>query len=114
MAKVEIGSSTVTATGPTIIILNDGTLNITDVVLFVGNSTSEIAVGHSDGTTTFTGSYAYLDANFTKTLTYYRNIGGTKTKVFETVVTDLDVGEFTINTTTLPSSLQIKFVAYGN
>jgi hypothetical protein len=114
MPKVEYGSFTITSTGPDTIILNDDTIDITDVVLFVANSSSEVSAGHSDGTTQFTGGSAYGDENASHVLTHYRNISGTKTKVLETATTNLDVGEFSIDTTTLTATTQVRYVVLGN
>lgn len=113
MAKVEYGSITVTGTGNDIIVLNDSTLDVQKVVLFVASSSTEASAGFSDGTIKFTGGSAYGDENDTKTLTHYRNVSGTKTKVFETDVTNMDVGEFTINTTTCTQITTLRLVAYG-
>lgn len=114
MSKVEYGSITVLSTGNKIPILNDDTLSIERVVLFVANTTGETSAGYYDSSVTFTGSSAYGDENLTKTITHYRNISGTKTKVFEALVTNLDVGEFTINVTTWTESTSLKFVVFGS
>lgn len=114
MSKVECKPFTLTSTGTDTINLDDYNLDITHLVLFVGDSSTEYAAGFSDGTTTFTGSRSYSEENLTKTLTYYRNIGGVKTKTLETVVTSIGVGTFSINTTTLSGVKQLAYVAYGN
>lgn len=114
MAKVEYGSITVGSTGNKVPILSDSSLVVERVVLFIASSSTETSAGYYDGTVTFTGSAAYGDENDTKTITHYRNIGGTKTKVFEGVVTSLDTGEFTINVTTCTQSTSLKFVVFGS
>lgn len=112
MSKVEYGSTTLISTGSPIIVLNDYTLDIDKLVLFVSSSATEATAGFYDGTVTFTGGSAYGDENATKTITHYRNIGGTKTKVFECTVSNLDVGEFTLSVTTCTQNTQVKFVAF--
>lgn len=114
MSKVEYGQITVNSTGNEIPILDDSTLNIERVVLFVSNSSSEVSAGYYDSSVKFTGSSAYQDSNTTKTLTHYRNIGGVKTKVFEATVTYLDIGEFGISVTTCTAQTSLKFVAFGS
>lgn len=114
MPKVEYGSITVLSTGNKIPILNDDTLDIERVILFVASSSTEASAGYHDSSVDFTGSSAYGDENLTQTITHYRNISGVKTKVFEAVITSLDVGEFTINVTTCTQSTSLKFVAFGS
>ena len=114
MAKLEQGSSTITATGSNLIILNDDTIDIEKMVFMVVNSTTEVSTGFSDGTINFTGNVGYGDTNMTKSITHYRSIGGTKTKTFEAVISLLDVGEFTLNVTTCTQPTQVKFLAYGS
>lgn len=115
MPKVEYGSFTIVSNGTNTIFLNDDTINIQSIVLFIADSSNEVSAGVFDGTNTYTGSSAYSDENYTKTLTHYRNISGVKTKIIETVVTNIsDVGEFSTNTTTLTSSKQIRFVVFGS
>lgn len=114
MSKVECGASTVVSTGTEIFILNDDTIDIQSVVLFISSSATESSAGFSNLTTTYTGSAAYWDENTTKTITHYRNVSGVKTKVFEAVVTALDVGEFTLSVTTCTQTTQVKYVAYGS
>lgn len=114
MTKVEYGSILITSTGPDIIILNDDTLDVTDVVFWVADSNTESAAGYYDGSSTFTGSAKYSDENASNSITYYKNISGTKTKVFEMVGSSLDVGEIGISTTTLTANIKLNFVARGN
>jgi len=114
MSKVEYGQITVLSTGNKLPILSDSTLSVERVVLFMTNTTGEVAAGYYDSSATFTGSSAYQDENTTKALTYYRNVSGVKTKIFECTVTSLSVGEFTINVTTCVGSNSLKFVAFGS
>lgn len=114
MPKVEYGSISILSTGNKTPILNDSTLDIERVVVWVASSSTESSAGYSDGTVTFTGSQAYGDENQTKTITHYRNISGTKTKVFEGVITVLDTGEFTINVSTCTQTTLLQFVAFGS
>lgn len=114
MAKLEQGSSTIVSTGNKTIILSDSTLAIQKIVFMVNNSTTEVSTGFSDGTVNFTGNVGYGDVNMTKSITHYRNIGGTKTKTFEGVITLLDIGEFTLNVTTCTQNTQVRFLVYGS
>jgi len=114
MTKVEFGSTTITSTGSDIIVLNDPTLVIEKIVLCVSSASNEAAIGYYDGSVTFTGDSTYAGENTTKSITDYKNVGGTKTKVFETVGTYVDTGEFGINTTTCSGLTKILFVAYGH
>jgi len=114
MSKVEYGSFAVTSTGGDTPVLNDSSLNVEKVILFIPTSSSETSVGFHDSTANFTGSTAYSEENTLKSLTHWRNIGGTKTKVFECTVTNMDVGEFSINTTTLSGTTVLHFVAFGS
>lgn len=115
MAKVEYGQITLLNgySGNAMPVLSDSTLDIKRVVLFIANSATEASAGYYDSSVTFTGSSAYQDENVTKTITHYRNVSGTKTKVFEAVVTNLDIGEFSINVTTCTQQTALKFVAFG-
>lgn len=114
--KTEHGQITVLAssTGNKTPILEDYTLDIQAVALLIASSATESAVGFYDGTKQFTGSSAYKDSSTTRSITHYRNIGGVKTKVFEGTVTNLDIGEFTINVTTCTQNTALRFVAYGS
>lgn len=114
MAKVEYGSFLVLSTGNKTPILADDTLDIKRVVLWVASSSTETSAGYYDSSVTFTGGSAYNDENMTKVITHYRNIGGVKTKVFEATVTDLDIGEFTINVTTCTQNTIVHILAYGD
>lgn len=114
MSKVEYGSFAVTSTGGDTPVLDDFTLNVQKVILFIPSSASETSVGFHDSSSDFTGSSAYNEENYAHSLTHWRNIGGTKTKVFECMVTNMDVGEFSINTTTLSSTTIVHFVAFGS
>lgn len=114
MSKVEYGQITVVSTGNKIPVLDDSTLEVEKVVLFIGDSSTEVSAGFYDSTCTFTGSAKYQDENNTKALTHYRTIGGVKTKVFECTVTYLDTGEFGINVTTCTTSTSLKFVVFGS
>ena len=111
MAKVEFGKTLITSTGSTIVSLDDYGLDIDDIILWVANSSAESSAGYSDGSGSFTGSARYGDENLNNTITHYRNISGVKTKVFEATVTLLDIGEFTLNTTTLTAQIELNFVA---
>lgn len=114
MAKIELGSTTITSTGNNIIILNDDTLSIEKIVFLIANSSTEVSTGFSDGVVNFTSNVGYGDTSMTKSITHYRNIGGTKTKTFEAVVTNLDIGEFTLNVTTCTQATQVRLTAYGS
>lgn len=114
MSKVEYGSFAVTGAGGDTPILDDFTLNVQKVILFIPTSATETSVGFHDSSSDFTGSTAYSEENNTKSLTHWRNIGGTKTKVFECMVTNMDVGEFSINTTTWSSTTVVHFVVFGS
>ena len=114
MAKLEQGSSTITSTGNTLIILNDDTIDIQKIVFLISHSSTEVSTGFSDGTVNFTGNVGYGDTNMTKSITHYRNISGVKTKTFEGVISNLDIGEFTLNVTTCTQATQVKFLAYGS
>lgn len=114
MAKVEYGAITVLSTGPKTPVLSDFTLDVERVVLFVSSSATEASAGYYDSSVTFTGSSAYNDENMSHTVTHYRNISGVKTKVFECIITNLDVGEFTFNVTTITQQVQVKFIAFGS
>lgn len=114
MPKVEYNSVAITSTGNEIVVLDDSTLDISHLVLFISSSSSESAAGFTNGTINFTGSSAYGDENLTKTITHYRNISGTKTKVFEAVVTALDTGEFYLSVTTCTQTTVLRYVAYGS
>lgn len=114
MAKIEYASSTVLSTGTPIFILNDSTMNIERIILYVASSAAETSVGYWDSSVNFTGGSAYGDENDTKSLTHYRNIGGVKTKVFECTVTNLWTGEFQLDVTTCTQQTQIRFVVYGS
>lgn len=114
MAKVEYGSALITGTGNTTFVLNDSTLNVSRIVLFVSSSATESSAGYYDSSVIFTGSSAYADENLTKAITHYRNIGGVKTKVLEGTIGLLDIGEFTVNVTTLSTPTILRFVAFGS
>lgn len=114
MSKVEYGSSTITGTGNVYFSLNDYTLTPSRVALWIASSTTETAGGFSDLTTKFTGSSAYADENTTKSITYYRNKNGTKTKVFEADVTSFGTGQFILNVTTWTEITKLYFVAFGD
>lgn len=115
MSKVESSSFAVTTTGGDTILLNDDTINISKLILFVATSSTETSVGFHDSSTDFTGSSAYSEANTTKPLTHWRNISGTKTKMIECTVTSTGtVGEFSINTSTLVSATIVHYVAFGS
>lgn len=115
MSKVEYNSFAVTTTGGDTILLNDDTINISKLILFVPTSSTETSVGFHDSGSNFTGSTAYTESNTTKPLTHWRNIGGTKTKMIECSVTSLaNTGEFSINTSTLVSPIVVHFVAFGS
>lgn len=114
MAKVEYGSITIGSTGYKIPVLTDDTLVVERVVLFIASSSTETSAGYYDSSVTFTGGSAYGDENLSDTITHYRNISGTKTKVFEGVVTNLDTGEFTVNVTTCTQSTILRFVVFGS
>jgi hypothetical protein len=113
MPKVEYNSVLITSTGPDIPVLDDSTLDIDRLVFWIVTSDGTSAGGYYDNTSKkFTGSSTYGDENSTKSLTHYRNVSGTKTKVFEMNVTALDVGEFSINTTTITANTVLHYVAY--
>lgn len=114
MAKVEYGSTLITSTGSDILVLNDSSLVVERVVLFTADSDTEVSAGYHDASVDFTGSAKYGDENLTHTLTHYRTISGVKTKTFETTVTDLDTGEFTINTTTRTVNTRVRYVVFGS
>lgn len=114
MSKVEYGSHTIVSTGNKTILLNDSSIQIEHLVIFVASSSTQTSAGYSDGTTTFTGSSAYGDENDNYTITHYRNISGTKTKVFEGVITNISVtGMFTLNVSTCTQATKVYFVAQG-
>ena len=113
MAKVEYGSITVLSTGNKVPLLADSSLQVQKVVLFIASSATETSAGFSDLTTTFTGGSAYGDENDTKTISHYRNIGGTKTLVFEGTITVMTTGMFTINVSTCTQTTSLKFVVFG-
>lgn len=114
MSKVEYGGITVNSTGNRIPTLADSTLQVQKVVLFIASSSAEAAAGYYDPTDTFTGSSAYADEGIGNTITHYRNIGGTKTKVFEAVITSIaTAGEFTFNVSTCTQSTLVRFVVFG-
>lgn len=113
MSKTEQKPIYITSTGTTIAVLDDDTLSVEKLALATTDGTA-MAFGYSDGTISFTGSTAYNDSNFSKILTYYKNIGGTKTKVFEADVDYFDVGEFAINVTTCTSPIFIEYTVYGS
>lgn len=104
---------TILHTGTDTIVLDNYDLDIEEVILMVGSSASEFSAGHFDASDTFSASSKYGDTSDSKTLIHYRDIGGVKTKVLETTVTALDVGEFSISTTVCTSSIQIRYVAKG-
>lgn len=114
MAKVEYGVISVLSTGGNTPVLNDSSLVVERVLLFVPTSSTETSVGYHDASVKFTGSSAYSEENTSKALTHYRNIGGTKTKVFECTVSNLDTGEFSISVTTCTSTTSLHFVAFGS
>lgn len=114
MTKVEYGSITIGSTGNKIPVLDDDTLVVERVVLFIASSSTETSAGYYDTSVTFTGGSAYLDENSSNTITHYRNISGIKTKVFEGIVTNLDTGEFTVNVTIVTQSTSLKFVVFGS
>lgn len=114
MSKIEIGSIAVTSTGGDTPVLNDYTLSVEKVLLFIPTSSTETSVGFHESGVNFTGSTAYLEKNTSNSITHWRNIGGTKTKVFESTVTNMDVGEFSINTTTCSGTTIIWFVVFGS
>lgn len=115
MSKVEYGQFTVLNgyNGNELPTLTDSSLVVQRVVLFISSSATESSAGYHDASVDFTGSAAYQDENTTKTITHYRNIGGVKTKVFEAKITNMDIGEFTINVTTCTQNTSLKFVAFG-
>lgn len=114
MSKVEYGRITVTSAGNKIPILSDSSLAIQRIILWVGSSATESSAGYYDSSVTFTGSSAYQDENLTNSITHYRNISGTKTKVLEVTVTSTSsTGEFTINISTLTASTVLNFVVFG-
>lgn len=113
MSKVETNYVIVTsANNPVIVVLNDDTLDISKLVLFISSSSTESAAGFYDSSATFTGSSAYNDANTSHVITHYRNISGTKTKVFEATVNYLDIGEFSLNVTTCTQATTLRYVAF--
>lgn len=116
MAKVETGSITFSSTGNKIVTLADASLQIQKIVICVSDSTTVASFGYSDGTVNFTGGTAYGDEDDTKTITHYRNVSGTKTKIIEGLISGTgfsSAGEFTINISTLSTPTQIKFTVYG-
>lgn len=114
MTKVEYGQITIVSTGIKTPVLNDDTLVVEDVVVWVSDSATESSAGFSDGSISFTGSSAYGDENDTKLITHYRNIGGTKTKVLEATLSSLGTGEFDINVSTLTTSTVLRYVVRGS
>lgn len=117
MAKVEYGSLTVTSTGTKIFVLADTTLQVERVVLFVSDSATVASAGYGDTTVNFNGGSAYADENSTYSLTHYRNVSGTKTKIVEaTVPTNsfISTGEFRLSVSILSTPTQIKFVVFGS
>lgn len=113
MAKVECNSILVTSTGGKTPVLDDFTLDIDRLVLFAVFSDGTVAAGYYDASKKFTGSSTYKDENVNYPLTHYRNISGIKTKVCEISVTNLDVGEFSINVSTLSNgSVTLYYAAY--
>lgn len=112
MAKAEYGKIWIGGTGPAAPVLDDDTLVVNKVVLFLANSSSVVSAGYGDGTSKFTGGSAYGDENTTKLITHYRNISGVKTKVFEADLTALATGEFYINVTTCTAACWLHFLAF--
>ncbi len=114
MRKVELGSITIVTTGPDLIILNDSTIDIDRVVLMSIESDQEAAFGFGDTVDNFTGSIKHGDKNISESLTFYRNISSVKTKVLELEVTNLDIGEFSINVKTCTTPTKVWFLAEGS
>lgn len=115
MSKIEYGSFSVLSTGNKLPILNDSTLKVERVILFIAESNGETSTGYHDLSVDFTAGVAYGDKNTTNTLTHYRNISGVKTKVFEAKVTNMDTGEFTVNVSTITESPKsLRFIAFGS
>lgn len=114
MAKVEQTSITITSTGSDTIVLEDYTLAIEKIIFAVSNSATSLSTGFSDGNSNFTGNVLYGDVSTTKSIIHYRNISGVKTKTFEAVVTNLDIGEFSISTTVCTQPTQLELTVYGS
>ena len=112
MAKKEYGQITAVSTGYKTPVLDDYDLNVSRVVLSIVDSNGDTAFGYHDSSVDFGGSTTYHDSTMTSTIVHYKNVGGVKTKVFEATVTNMDVGEFTFNVTTLASSTSVKFTVY--
>lgn len=114
MSKVEMNQITVVSTGNETPVLDDFSLVVQRVVMWVSDASGgQGAAGYYDSSVTFTGSSTYKDENMTKTLTHYRNVSGVKTKVFEAVVTSIGTGQFTFNVSTWTASTSVKFVVFG-
>lgn len=116
MSKVEYGSATFNSTGLKTLVLNDDTLQVQKVVLFVTDSSTVGSAGYGDQTDNFSGGSAYSDETATKAIQHYRNVSGTKTLIIEGTIpanSFATVGEFTLSLTTLSTSTQVKFIAFG-
>lgn len=117
MAKKETVSLTINSTGNKTFVLADSTLQVEKVVLCVSDSSSVASFGYGDETTNFTGGTAYGDENDTYSITHYRNVSGTKTKIIEGVIPSNSfntVGEFVLNVSTLATPVQVKGIVYGS
>jgi hypothetical protein len=114
MAKVELTNRTFTTTSTETVILNDDTIDIEKVVAMVVDSSTVAAFGYGDTVDNFTGSIKHLDKNTTKTITFYKDVSSVKTKVFEATITNLDIGEFSINVTTCTQNTKVWFLCYGS
>lgn len=117
MSKVEISSSTINGTGTKTILTTDPTMQVEKVVMFILEGSNLGAAGFGDQTINFTSEAAYASANDTKSLTYFKNISGVKTKVLEATVPSnsfVNVGEFKISVTTLTASTKVWFALYGS
>lgn len=117
MAKVEPIAATFLSSGSKTIVLNDSSIDIEKVVLYIVSSTGEKTAGFSDSVTNFSGNLSHMETSTTKTLSHYRTIGGIKTKVFEATIPSnafSDTGELKLDITTLTEMTQVLGVVYGN
>lgn len=114
--KFEVGSHTVTSTGNQTIILNDDTIDITDVFFSIEDADDAGSCGWTDITTKYCRNIPYNDVTTSYAMRHYKNVGGTKTLILSLVVTATGfstTGEFEINVDTKVGNPKLFFLVKG-
>lgn len=120
--KIEVGSSTVNGTGNHTVVLNDDTIDIKSLEVWLGKSSavdSNFALGMTDGArqrcvSTFNdGTVKNTATSTTKILIHYRNSSGLDLYVEGSATDIATTGEFTINFSVLDTSTQFFYRVIG-